>query len=63
MYSQNTTIFILLRVPIVRKSVDRDCKSNPLEGEGNLWDPKFSLGRGKLNLYINEAGMPHVHVM
>jgi hypothetical protein len=33
------------------KSVDRNCKSDPPEGEGNPWDPKFSLGRKKQSVY------------
>jgi hypothetical protein len=29
------------------KSVDRNCKRDPSEGEGKLWDPNLSLGKKK----------------
>jgi hypothetical protein len=32
---------------IVKKSVDRDCKSNSVEREEKPWDPNVSLGVGK----------------
>jgi hypothetical protein len=32
---------------IVMKSEERNYKSDPLEGEGKLWDPNISLGRKK----------------
>jgi hypothetical protein len=45
------------------KSEERNCKSNPLEGEGKMWDPNLSLRKEKENMCTNEAGMPHAHVM
>ena len=32
---------------IVRKSVDKNYKSDPSDGEEKMWDPNLSLGGGK----------------
>jgi hypothetical protein len=37
------------------KIEERNCKSDPLEGEVKLWDPNHSLGKNKICVQTRQA--------